>query len=216
MTEKNCTFAPIILQSNKMTQEEKKSYALGIAVGANYLQMGIKVNEVAFANGFSDTVNQKQLQLSETEITQILDSIQGDIEKEHQSQIDAEKEKGRKFLELNKEKFGVNQTHSGLQYRVIRESIGKKPNANDTVEVHYEVRLIDGTIFDSSIRRGETIEFPLNQVIAGWTEGIQLMSEGSKFEFYIPSHLAYGDQNVGEVIKGGSTLIFEVELFKVK
>jgi len=110
----------------------------------------------------------------------------------------------------------VKETPSGLQYKVITESIGKKPTETDTVEVHYHGTLIDGTVFDSSVLRGQTIEFPLNQVIKGWTEGVQLMSEGSKFEFYIPSHLAYGDQGAGDAIKGGATLIFQVELFKVK
>ena len=199
-----------------MTQEEKKSYALGVAAGINYLQMGIKVVDTAFSKGISDLVNGKQLECSEMEIKQLLDAIQDDIEKENESQIESEKEKSRNFLEENKKQHGVKETPSGLQYKVIRESIGKKPTANDTVEVHYHGKLIDGTVFDSSIERGQKIEFPLNQVIAGWTEGIQLMSEGSKFEFYIPSHLAYGDQSVGEVIKGGAALIFEVELFKVK
>ncbi len=199
-----------------MTQEEKKSYALGVAVGANYQQMGIKVNDAAFAKGFSAIINGNKPELSDMEIKQALDALQDDIEKENNSQVEVEKEKGRKFLEENKQKPGVKETPSGLQYKVLVESIGKKPAATDTVEVHYQGKLLDGTIFDSSIQRGEKIEFPLNQVIPGWTEGLQLMSEGSKFEFYIPSNLAYGDQGAGDAIKGGATLIFEVELFKVK
>ena len=198
-----------------MTQEEKQAYALGVAVGANYLKMGVKINDVNFAQGFSDIMNGKQPQLSDNEIRQALDKLQDDIEAQGKAQIDTEKEKGRKFLEENKQKPGVQQTPTGLQYKVIIESIGKKPVATDTVEVHYTGKLLDGTVFDSSVARGETIEFSLNQVIAGWTEGLQLMSEGSKFEFYIPSELAYGDQDAG-IIKGGSTLLFEVELFKVK
>ncbi|MDR0605602.1 MAG: FKBP-type peptidyl-prolyl cis-trans isomerase [Bacteroidales bacterium] len=198
-----------------MTQEEKKSYALGIAVGINYQQMGIKVDVTAFSNGFSDAISGKKPELSEKELEQALSSLQDDIEKENKSFIAQEKEKGRKFLEENKQKHGVTETPSGLQYKIIRESIGKKPLQTDTVEVHYHGKLLDGTVFDSSVARGEKIQFPLNQVIPGWTEGLQLMSEGSKFEFYIPSHLAYGDKGAGDIIKGGATLVFEVELFKV-
>jgi len=199
-----------------MTQEEKKSYALGIAIGANYQKMGVKLHDEAFAKGFSAVINGKKSELNQDEIQQMLEELQHDIENVGKSQIEKEKEAGRLFLEENKNKIGVKETSSGLQYKVITESIGKKPTASDTVEVHYHGMLIDGTVFDSSILRGKTIEFPLNQVIKGWTEGVQLMSEGSKFEFYIPSHLAYGDQGAGDTIKGGATLIFEVELFKVK
>jgi FKBP-type peptidyl-prolyl cis-trans isomerase FklB len=198
-----------------MTQEEKKSYALGVALGINYQQMGIKVNVIAFNKGFSDAISGKRPELSEKELQQALGDLQDEIEKESKGLIEHEKEKGRKFLEENKQKHGVKETPSGLQYKVIRESIGRKPVKTDTVEVHYHGKLLDGTVFDSSVERGEKIKFPLNEVIAGWTEGLQLMSEGSKFEFYIPSHLAYGDKGAGNVIKGGATLVFEVELFKV-
>jgi len=199
-----------------MTQEEKKSYALGIVIGASYQKMGITLNDEAFAKGFSAAINGRMPELSQEEVQQSLDDLQSDMERAGRSQIEAEKEAGRLFLEANKQKAGVKETSSGLQYKVITESIGKKPTATDTVEVHYHGTLIDGTVFDSSVLRGQTIEFPLNQVIKGWTEGVQLMSEGSKFEFYIPSHLAYGDQGAGDTIKGGATLIFQVELFKVK
>ena len=200
----------------KMTQEEKKSYALGIAIGANYKKMGVKLNDEAFSKGFSSAINGTKSELSQNEIQLMLEELQYDMEKTEESQIEKEKEAGRLFLEENRKKAGVKETPSGLQYKVITESIGKKPGATDTVEVHYHGTLIDGTVFDSSILRGQTIEFPLNQVIKGWTEGVQLMSEGSKFEFYIPAHLAYGDQGAGDAIKGGATLVFQVELFKVK
>lgn len=198
-----------------MTKEEKQAYALGIAVGSSYQKMGIKINDIAFSKGFADIMNGKKPELSDEEIRQTLDTLQDEIEEQGQAQIEIEKEAGRKFLEANRQKPGVQETPSGLQYKVITESIGKKPAATDSVEVHYHGKLLDGTVFDSSIARGQTIEFALNHVIPGWTEGLQLMSEGSKFEFYIPSNLAYGDQDM-ESIKGGSTLIFEVELFKVK
>ncbi|MBP5411675.1 MAG: FKBP-type peptidyl-prolyl cis-trans isomerase [Bacteroidales bacterium] len=199
-----------------MTQEEKISYALGLAIGSNYAKMNIKIDAKAFTDGVITMIEGKQPVMSMQEIQQVLDELQNNLESKGKAMIEAEKEKGRQFLAANKQKAGVKETASGLQYKVLVESIGKKPTANDTVEVHYEGRLLDGTVFDSSIMRGETISFPLNRVIAGWTEGLQLMSEGSKFEFYIPSHLAYGDHGAGESIPGGATLIFQVELFKVK
>jgi FKBP-type peptidyl-prolyl cis-trans isomerase FkpA len=123
--------------------------------------------------------------------------------------------KGEKFLEDNSKKEGVVTTASGLQYKVLTEGTGKSPKATDTVLVHYEGTLIDGKVFDSSYRRGEPIEFPLNRVIAGWTEGVQLMKEGAKFRFYIPSRLAYGPRGAGRDIGPNEALIFDVELLKV-
>lgn len=124
--------------------------------------------------------------------------------------------KGEKFLEDNAKKEGVKVTPSGLQYLVITEGTGKSPKATDTVEVHYEGTLINGTVFDSSYRRKESIEFPLNRVIAGWTEGVQLMKEGAKYRFFIPSKLAYGSRGAGRDIGPNEALIFDVELIKVK
>jgi FKBP-type peptidyl-prolyl cis-trans isomerase FkpA len=124
--------------------------------------------------------------------------------------------KGEKFLEDNAKKPGIQVTASGLQYEILTEGSGRSPKATDTVEVHYEGTLISGTVFDSSYRRGETIEFPLNRVIAGWTEGVQLMKEGAKFRFFIPSRLAYGPRGEGRDIGPNEALIFVVELFKVK
>lgn len=125
-------------------------------------------------------------------------------------------EKGQQFLHENGKKDGVTTTASGLQHKVIREGSGKQPKATDTVEVHYEGRLIDGTVFDSSYQRGETIEFPLDGVIAGWTEGVALMKEGAKYQLYIPSDLAYGSDGAGGDIGPDETLIFDVELIKVR
>lgn len=125
-------------------------------------------------------------------------------------------EKGRQFLQENGTKEGVITTPSGLQYKVLRPGSGKQPKATDVVEVHYEGRLIEGTIFDSSYARGETIEFPLDGVIAGWTEGVALMKEGAKYQLYIPSELAYGEDGAGGDIGPDETLIFDVELIKVR
>ena len=126
------------------------------------------------------------------------------------------REDGIQFLQDNLKREGVEATQSGLQYEVLREGTGKSPKATDTVEVHYKGTFIDGTTFDSSYDRGQTIEFPLNRVIAGWTEGLQLMKEGAHYKFFIPYHLGYGEAGAGGAIPGYSTLIFEVELMKVK
>lgn len=126
------------------------------------------------------------------------------------------KEDGVKFLQENAKRAGVTVTASGLQYEVLRGGSGAQPQATDTVEVHYHGTFIDGSTFDSSYDRGQTIEFPLNRVIAGWTEGVQLMKEGAKYRLFVPYHLAYGEQGAGGVIPGYSTLIFDVELIKVK
>ncbi len=125
-------------------------------------------------------------------------------------------EKGQAFLKENAKKEGVKTTASGLQYKVLKEGTGKQPKPTDTVEVNYEGKLIDGTVFDSSYKRGQSITFPLNQVIPGWTEGVALMKEGAKYEFYIPSNLAYGNNGAGSDIGPDETLIFVVELIKVK
>ena len=124
-------------------------------------------------------------------------------------------EKGEKFLAENKTKEGVKTTPSGLQYKVLKEGSGKSPTATDTVVCHYRGTLLDGTEFDSSYKRGEPAEFPLNHVIPGWTEGVQLMKEGAKYQFFIPSNLAYGSRGAGGVIGPDATLIFEVELIKI-
>src|SRR3954469_1894439 len=125
-------------------------------------------------------------------------------------------EKGEKFLAANKSKEGVKTTASGLQYKVVKEGTGRQPSATDTVKVHYEGKLLDGTVFDSSIKRGEPVEFPVNGVIPGWVEALQLMPQGSKWEVYIPSDLAYGPTGQGPTIPPASTLIFTVELLEVK
>ena len=125
-------------------------------------------------------------------------------------------EKGQQFLQENAKKEGVKTTPSGLQYEVLKEGTGKSPKATDVVEVNYAGKLLNGTEFDSSYKRGESISFGLNQVIPGWTEGVQLMKEGAKYRFYIPSNLAYGSRGAGGLIGPDETLIFDVELIKVK
>lgn len=197
-----------------MTDLEKKSYAMGVAIGSNY--MGTTWDANAFANGFLHMTAQQQLLLSMEEIQHQIELFQEEMEKGAQQGVEEEKAKGKVFMEANRSKEGVKETASGLQYKVVREGKGKSPKATSTVTVHYVGTLLDGKVFDSSRERGDNpISFALNQVISGWTEGLQLMQEGSVYEFYIPSHLAYGDRGAGQMIKGGATLIFEVELIEV-
>ncbi|MBO7623963.1 MAG: FKBP-type peptidyl-prolyl cis-trans isomerase [Bacteroidales bacterium] len=197
-----------------MNALEKMSYAMGVAVGSNYL--GTEWDAEAFAKGFQHMTGQQPLQLSMEEIQRQIELFQQKMERGASQAIEEEKRKGKAFLDANRMKEGVQETASGLQYKVIRTGSGKQPKADSPVTVHYVGRLLDGTVFDSSRERGDNpISFALNQVISGWTEGLQLMREGAIFEFYIPSHLAYGDRGAGQLIRGGATLVFEVELIEV-
>jgi FKBP-type peptidyl-prolyl cis-trans isomerase len=197
-----------------MTQEEKISYALGANIGESFKQQGIDVTMDKFIQGFTDG-KAGQNKFTQAEMEQIFNEFQQMMQKKQNSIVEEEKAKGAAFLAENKKKEGVIETPSGLQYKVVTMGTGAKPSATDKVKVHYHGTLIDGTVFDSSVQRGEPITFGLNQVIAGWTEGVQLMPVGSKFIFYIPSNLAYGDRAAGS-IKPGSTLIFEVELLDIE
>lgn len=198
----------------KMTQEEKISYALGASNGEYLAQQGIEINLEAFIKGFSEGYQGKN-QFTQEQMQQIFQEFEKMMQAKQNSAVEEEKAKGAAFLAENKKKEGVIETASGLQYKVITMGKGAKPAATDKVKVHYHGTLIDGTVFDSSVERGEPITFGLNQVIPGWTEGVQLMPIGSKFIFYIPSNLAYGDRAAGS-IKPGSTLIFEVELLDIE
>lgn len=197
-----------------MTQMEKISYALGANIGESFKQQNIEVQMDKFFQGFQEGIAGKN-QFTQAEMEQIFNEFQQMMQKKQSSMVDEEKSKGAAFLAENKKKEGVVETASGLQYKVVKMGTGAKPSATDKVKVHYHGTLIDGTVFDSSVERGEPITFGLNQVIAGWTEGVQLMPVGSKFIFYIPSNLAYGDRAAGS-IKPGSTLIFEVELLDIE
>ncbi|MBO4655549.1 MAG: FKBP-type peptidyl-prolyl cis-trans isomerase [Bacteroidales bacterium] len=193
---------------------EKISYALGANIGESFKQQNIEVQMDKFFQGFQEGIAGKN-QFTQAEMEQIFNEFQQMMQKKQSSMVDEEKSKGAAFLAENKKKEGVVETASGLQYKVVKMGTGAKPSATDKVKVHYHGTLIDGTVFDSSVERGEPITFGLNQVIAGWTEGVQLMPVGSKFIFYIPSNLAYGDRAAGS-IKPGSTLIFEVELLDIE
>ena len=192
---------------------DKFSYAIGLGIGQNLLSMGAQgINVEDFAQAISDVLNRKETAISHNEAREIVNKYFEELE----AKMNAENiEKGKAFLAENAKKEGVVSLPSGLQYQVIKEGEGKKPSATDRVKCHYEGTLIDGTLFDSSIKRGQPAVFGLNQVIKGWTEGLQLMGEGAKYRFFIPSQLGYGAQQAGEMIPPYSTLIFDVELIEV-
>ena len=192
---------------------DKFSYAIGLGIGQNLLSMGAQgINVEDFAQAIADVLNRNDLAMSHNEAREIVNKYFMELEEK----MNAENiEKGKAFLAENAKKEGIVTLPSGLQYEVITEGNGKKPSATDRVKCHYEGTLIDGTLFDSSIKRGQPAVFGVNQVIKGWVEALQLMSEGSKWRLFIPSELGYGAQQAGEMIPPHSTLIFEVELIEV-
>ncbi|MBQ0023102.1 MAG: FKBP-type peptidyl-prolyl cis-trans isomerase [Prevotellaceae bacterium] len=200
---------------------DKLSYALGLGIGQQLKQMGLKDNLKIedFAASIVDVLQDNELKVSNQEAQTIVNTFFQKMEAEQRAaQAEAgkaAKEEGEKFLAENAKKEGIIVTKSGLQYEILTEGTGKKPKATDTVRCHYEGRLLDGTVFDSSYKRNEPADFGLQQVIAGWTEGVQLMAEGSKFRFYIPYMLAYGEGGAGGMIPPFAALIFDVELIKV-
>ena len=192
---------------------DKVSYALGMSIGRQLQQMNAaEVNVDDFAQAIKDVFASKT-SLTDSEAQQ---AVQDFFQRKAEEQAGAAKAEGEAFLAENAKKEGVVSLPSGLQYQVLREGDGRKPAATDQVECHYEGTLIDGQVFDSSYQRGQTATFGLNQVIAGWTEGLQLMQEGAKYRFFIPYHLAYGERGAGQSIPPFATLIFDVELVKVK
>ncbi len=199
---------------------DKVSYVLGQSIGGDFRRQGFEIDPKIFTDSFTEAFNGKESQMPVGEMQHIMQNFQRAMEDKKQAeQMESGKENieaGKKFLEENSKKEGVKTTQSGLQYKVLTEGNGKKPVATDTVETHYEGKTLEGTIFDSSYQRGKTTSFPLNGVIKGWTEALQLMAEGSKYELYIPSELAYGAAGSGGTIEPYSTLIFTVELIAVK
>jgi FKBP-type peptidyl-prolyl cis-trans isomerase FklB len=193
---------------------DKLSYSLGLGIGRQLSQLGAKnINVDDFAQSIKDALSGKEPAVSDEEAQQIVNQFFVEQEKVKSAAAKAE---GENFLAENGKKEGVVTLPSGLQYTVLREGNGKRPSATDTVECDYEGTLINGKVFDSSYRRGEHATFPLNQVIAGWTEGLQLMQEGAKYRFFIPYNLAYGERGAGRDILPYAALIFDVELHKVK
>lgn len=192
---------------------EKISYALGLGIGQQLKSMNIDNFSIEdFAKSISDVMQGKETAMSNMEAQVMLQEY---FQKKQQEESKQAIAAGKAYLDENAGKPGVTVTKSGLQYEVLTEGTGKSPKATDTVRCHYEGRLLDGTVFDSSYQRGEPADFGLNQVIPGWTEGVQLMKEGAKYRFTIPYLLAYGEQGAGAAIPPFSTLIFDVELVKV-
>ena len=192
---------------------DKISYALGLGIGHQLKNMGIENFSVEdFAQSIKDVMEDKATAMTSQEAQALLNTYFQEKQKAESQKAISE---GKAFLDENAKKEGVVTTKSGLQYEILTEGTGKQPKATDTVRCHYEGSLINGSVFDSSYKRGEPAEFGLSQVIPGWTEGVQLMKEGAKYRFYIPYLLGYGENGAGSSIPPYSTLIFDVELIKV-
>ena len=200
---------------------DKLSYALGIGIGSQLAGMGAKeLNIDDFAQAIKDVISGAGLKVDNAEAQTLVQNFFQEQEAKQQAAAaeagKAAKAAGEEFLAENAKKDGVVTLPSGLQYQVLKEGNGKKPSATDQVVCHYEGTLIDGTVFDSSYKRNEPATFGLNQVIAGWTEGVQLMSEGAKYRLFIPYNLAYGERGAGAQIPPFAALVFDVELIQVK
>ena len=193
---------------------EKLSYALGLIIGNNLKGMNIEgLITGEFTRAVEQVLNGDKLEMTEVQAQGL---VQEFLREQQEAAGKAAREAGENFLAENAKREGVKVTESGLQYEVLTPALGMKPVAADTVSCHYEGRLIDGTVFDSSYRRGEPASFPLQGVIRGWTEGLQLMSIGSKFRFFIPFELAYGAQGAGGSIPPYAALVFDVELLGIE
>lgn len=203
------------------TEEKRVSYGMGVGLGERIKQDSISIDADAFAVGMKDAINDAELKMTKEEIMQEMQAFQQKQIAAQQAELDqvanANLEEGEAFLAENGTKEGVVTLDSGLQYKIITEGTGNKPLATDTVEVHYSGTLLDGTEFDSSYKRGATVSFPVNGVIPGWTEALQLMPVGSKWQLFIPSDLAYGPGGTGGgPIGPNATLLFDVELIAIK
>jgi FKBP-type peptidyl-prolyl cis-trans isomerase FklB len=211
----------------QMTEAEKLSYALGYSIGGrvmgDFQKNQIDITPEAFVKGFGDMLMGNKLAISDSEGQVIMMKFQTEMQakqqaaqQEYKEMLDKNKKEGDDFLAENGKKDSIKTTMSGLQYKIISEGKGKSPVDTSTVVVNYRGRLIDGTVFDDSYKRGEPLTIQLNQVIKGWTEGMQLLKEGGKAELYIPSNLGYGERGSGQTIMPNSALVFEVELVEVK
>ncbi len=201
------------------TQKEKEAYALGMNIGIGLKRQPLGVDPAIVARGLRDAMGGGKTLMTEDEVKAALQQLRSDVDKQQQQRAGSEgpgnRKQGEEFLAANKAKSGVTTLPDGLQYRILKEGSGPKPTANDTVTVNYRGTLITGKEFDSSYKRGEPATFPVGGVIRGWTEALQLMPVGSKWELFIPADLAYGDRGAGPDIGPGETLIFEVELLSI-
>ena len=201
------------------TTKEKVNYCIGLETGKNLRLQFADIDTEKLLDGLLDGLNENDPKLTAQEIGSVLSSLKNQIEEQRKKYIaevaESNKATGEKYLEDNKAKDGVVSLPSGLQYKVVSKGSGKKPTLFDSVKIHYTGSFIDGTVFDSSHKRGEPTQFPVNGVIPGWSEALQLMQEGDKIELFIPPYLAYGEQGFGREIGPNTTLLFEVELLEV-
>ncbi len=210
------TPAPLVLT----TQKDKFSYALGMNLGASFKKQSVPVDPNILARGIKDALAGGKTALTEEQARATLMEVQTEVRKKQQEEMqaagEASKKEGTAFLDANKSKNGVVTLPSGLQYKILTQGTGPKPTASDSVVCNYRGTLINGTEFDSSYKRGEPATFPVNGVIKGWTEALQLMPVGSKWQLFVPSDLAYGERSPAPEIGPNSTLIFEVELLSIQ
>jgi FKBP-type peptidyl-prolyl cis-trans isomerase FklB len=197
-------------------QKEKISYILGMDIGNNLKRQSIDVDTSILARGVKDAFSGSQPLLTEQEIRETMAAFQKEMMAKQEELAKKNKKEGEAFLAGNKKKEGVKTLPSGLQYKVVKSGTGKKPKLTDTVTVHYRGTLVNGTEFDSSSRRGQPGSFQVNGVIPGWTEALQLMEEGAKWQLFIPSNLAYGERGAGRDIGPDATLIFDIELISIQ
>lgn len=209
---------PLFAQDKPQLKDlkDKVSYAVGLNVGSNFKKQGQELNPDAVVAGLKDAMSGKPPAMSEKDMKETMEAWTKQMEEKQKVAGEKNVAEGKKFLEENKKKDGVKTTASGLQYKVMKEGTGAQPKESDTVTVNYRGTLISGTEFDSSYKRGQPATFPVNGVIKGWTEALQMMKAGSKYQLFIPSDLAYGPRAMGPDIAPNSTLIFEVELLEVK
>lgn len=193
---------------------DKISYALGLSIGNNFQNSGIhSLDANDFMQGLTDVLNEKELAITYDEAKEVINTYFMKLQEE---KLENNRKAGEEFLLINKQKSGVTELPSGLQYEILTAGTGEKPKATDKVKCHYHGTLINGIVFDSSVQRGQPAVFGVSQVIPGWVEALQLMPIGSKWRLFIPSHLAYGERGAGEAIEPNSTLVFEVELLDIE
>lgn len=210
--------APLLAQDKSALkdQKDKISYSIGLDIGSTIKKQKIEINPDALTAGLKDAIAGSKPLLSDDQVKETMTAFQKEMMDKQATSGKEAAAAGEKFLAENKGKEGVKATASGLQYKVLKEGTGAMPKETDTVVTNYRGTLIDGTEFDSSYKRGEPATFPVNRVIKGWTEALQMMKSGSKYQLFIPASLAYGERGSGQDIGPGQTLIFEVELLGIK
>ena len=214
------TYGHAFVKEDLKTEKDKISYSIGWDIGNNFKRQSVDIDADIVLNGIKDAIYGSKSLLTDDERKTVMMGLQKGIQEKQMKMrsevVEKNKKEGEEFLAKNKQKKDVKTTSTGLQYRIIKQGTGDKPKSSDTVTVNYEGKLINGTVFDSSYKRGQPATFAVGGVIAGWTEALQLMNIGSKYELFIPSNLGYGDRGAGADIGPNATLIFTVELISIK